>query len=91
MTKRNENNEEPLFKDADREPVARPDQSCSELFHEFTNMVTHWIQRAGASRDRGFSSGPGVVGENSQPDEAAASLVRKLVELRQKSQRGEQA
>lgn len=40
MTKRNENNEEPLFKDADREPVARPDQSCSELFHEFTNMVT---------------------------------------------------
>ena len=40
MTKHNQNNEEPLFKDANREPVGRPDQFFTELVHEFTDMVT---------------------------------------------------
>ncbi len=93
MTKHNQNNEEPLFKDANREPVGRPDQFFTELVHEFTDMVTAVI---------GYSELALHAIEDSHParewlekirsqTKQLASLVRKFMDLRQKSQRGEQA
>jgi signal transduction histidine kinase len=37
LTKQEDKNEQPLFKDADQE---RPTRFTSELIHEFTNMLT---------------------------------------------------
>lgn len=93
MTKHNEKNEEALFSDANHEPVGRPDQFFAELVHEFTNMVTAVI---------GYSELALHAIEDSHParewlekirsqTKQLASLVRKFVDLRQKSQRGEQA
>lgn len=93
MTKHNENNEETFFKDANHEPVGRPDQFFTELVHEFTNMVTAVI---------GYSELALHAIEDSHParewlekirsqTKQLASLVRKFMDLRQKSQRGEQA
>ena len=93
MTKHNENNEKPLLTDANHEPVARSDQFFFELVHEFTNMVTAVI---------GYSELVLHVIEDSHParewlekirsqTKQLASLVRKFMDLRQKSQRGEQA
>lgn len=93
MTKHNDNNEEALFKDANHEPAGRPDQFFTELVHEFTNMVTAVI---------GYSELALHAIEDSHParewlekirsqTKQLASLVRKFMDLRQKSQRGEQA
>lgn len=93
MRKHNENNEEALFKDANHGPAGRPDQFFTELVHEFTNMVTAVI---------GYSELALHAIEDSHParewlekirsqTKQLASLVRKFMDLRQKSQRGEQA
>lgn len=92
MTKHNDNNEEALCKDANHEPARRPDQFFTELLHEFTNMVTAVI---------GYSELALHAIEDSHParewlekirsqTKQLASLVRKFMDLRQKSQRGEQ-
>lgn len=92
MTKHSENNEEAPFKDANHEPVGRPDPFLRELVHEFTNMVTAVI---------GYSELALHVIEDAHParewlekirsqTKQLASLVRKFMDLRQKSQRGEQ-
>ena len=93
MKKHNENNEEALFKDANHEPVGRPDQFFTEVVHEFTNMVTanlgyselalHAIEDSHPAREW-------LEKIRSQTKELA-SLVRKFADLRQKSQRSEQA
>ena len=93
MTQHNLNNEETLSKDPNHEPVGRPDQFFSELVHELTNMVTAVI---------GYSELALHAIEDSHParewlekirsqTKQLASLVRKFMDLRQKSQRGEQA
>ncbi len=93
MTKHNDNNEEALFKDANHEPVGRPDQFFTELLHKFTNMVTAVI---------GYSELALHAIEDSHParewlekirsqTKQLASFVRKFLDLSQKSQRGEQA
>ena len=93
MTKHNENNEKPVTKDANHGPAGRPDQFFSELVHEFTDMVTAVI---------GYSELALHAIEDSHParewlekirnqTKQLASLVRKFMDLRQKSQRGEQA
>ena len=93
MTKHNKNNEEALCKDANHEPVARPDQFFTELVHEFTNMVTAII---------GYSEQAIHAIEDSHParewlekirsqTKQLASLARKFMDLRQKSQHGERA
>lgn len=93
MTKHDENNGEPLFREANHEAAGRHDQFLTELVHEFTNMVTAVI---------GYSELALHTIEDSHParewlekirsqTKQLASLVRKLMDLKQRSQRGEQA
>ena len=93
MTRHNENNGEPLFKDANHEPVGRPDQFFLELVYEFTNVVTAVIGYSELALHAIEDSHPAREWLEKIRSQAKqlASLVRKFVDLRQKSQRGEQA
>lgn len=93
MTKHNDNNEEALCKDANHEPTGRPDQFFTELLHEFTNMVTAVIGYSELALHAIADSHPARewLEKIRSQTKQLASLVRKFMDLRQKSQRGEQA
>lgn len=93
MTKHNDNHEEALCKDANHEPAGRPEPFFTELLHEFTNMVTAVIGYSELALHAIEDSHPArewLVKIRSQTKQLA-SWVRKFMDLRRKSQRGEQA
>ena len=92
MKKPNADNEDPLPKDANHEPVGRPDHFFAELVHEFTDTVTAVIGYSELALHAIEDSHPAREWLQKIRSQAKqlASLVRKFMDLRQKSQNDEQ-